>query len=156
MLHLDRCSIVTLEARSLRATALTLLGSDPPRSTLAILMRYACSNSFYKDPQRANEQLRWLAMRHIQYNARPEHVTTFGHCIVAAMESAVGEDEWTPAMAEAWRLLWLEQSTIMIETMVEAKQVERALSPQRASRSSLVSSRVPMTCCVFDVQVRSV
>ncbi len=32
------------------------------------------------------EQVTWLAMRHLQYKARPEHVQTFGQVLVAALE----------------------------------------------------------------------
>lgn len=77
--------------------------------------------SFYNDHDRMKEQVTWLAMRHMQYKARPEHVSTFGQSLIAALEEAVGEDDWTPAMGKAWLDLWNETCAIMMEIIEEAQ-----------------------------------
>jgi hemoglobin-like flavoprotein len=61
--------------------------------------------SFHGEPVRMQEQIVWLAFRHIQYGARPQHAKVMGDVILETISRAVG-DEWTVDMAMAWADLW--------------------------------------------------
>jgi hemoglobin-like flavoprotein len=61
--------------------------------------------SFHGDMSRMEEQIRWIAFRHIKYGARPQHAKVMGDVLLETLARATG-DEWTLDMATSWADLW--------------------------------------------------
>ncbi len=72
--------------------------------------------SFHGDMIRMEEQISWIAFRHIKYGAKPQHAKVMGDVLVETMMRAVGE-EWTGDMALAWQELWHKSCDMMIKVI---------------------------------------
>jgi hemoglobin-like flavoprotein len=72
--------------------------------------------SFHGEPARMEEQIVWLAFRHIKYGAKPQHAKVMGDVMLETMSRAVG-DEWTVDMAMAWADLWNQTSETLMTIM---------------------------------------
>jgi hemoglobin-like flavoprotein len=72
--------------------------------------------SFHGETVRMEEQIVWLAFRHIKYGAKPQHAKVMGDVVVETMSRAVG-DEWTVDMAMAWADVWNTSSDVLLAIM---------------------------------------
>ncbi len=70
--------------------------------------------SFHGEPARMEEQISWLAFRHIKYGAKPQHTKVMGDALVETLKRAVGE-EWTADMETAWHELWAKAADSMMK-----------------------------------------
>lgn len=59
------------------------------------------------------EDIRQLAIRHVQYGTRPEHYDLVGQALLWTLERGLGKD-WTPELAQAWTKCYTLLATTMI------------------------------------------
>lgn len=76
--------------------------------------------NFHGDKARAAEQLRWLGIRHVAYNAKRSHVDAFCEVLMKTLERCVGED-WTEEMAKEWEQHWYEVCATLFESCESAR-----------------------------------
>ncbi len=72
--------------------------------------------SFHGDAARMEEQIPWIAFRHIKYGARPQHTRVMGDVLVETLLRAVGED-WTDDMAASWYELWSKSCDMLMKVI---------------------------------------
>ena len=81
-----------------------------PRQILSVKFVEMMSTlvSFHEklDDHTYNEQLCWLGVRHVSYQAKFSHVDVLGQVLLATMSTAIGGEDWTEEMEEAWGNLW--------------------------------------------------
>jgi hemoglobin-like flavoprotein len=62
------------------------------------------------------EDLRQLALRHVQYGTRPEHYRYVGDALMWTLEQGLGVD-WTPEVQHAWKDCYQEISEQMLDAV---------------------------------------
>jgi hemoglobin-like flavoprotein len=66
-------------------------------------------------PETILDDVRKLAIRHIEYGATPEHYHVVGAALLKTLEQGLGE-HWNHALKEAWSMAY----TMIAEAMIEA------------------------------------
>lgn len=64
------------------------------------------------------DDIRQLAIRHVQYGTRPEHYELVGKALLWTLERGLGSD-WSPELAEAWTKCYTLLASIMMEAAEE-------------------------------------
>jgi hemoglobin-like flavoprotein len=78
--------------------------------------------SFHGEQTRMEEQIPWIAFRHIKYGARPQHSKVMGDVLIETLKRAVGE-EWTSDMETAWFELWTKSCDMMVRVIGMSSQL---------------------------------
>ncbi len=63
------------------------------------------------------EDIRQLALRHVQYGVRPAHYKIVGDALLWTLQQGLGKD-WTDEMADAWTKCY----TLLSERMISASK----------------------------------
>jgi hemoglobin-like flavoprotein len=61
-----------------------------------------------------SEDLRQLALRHVQYGTKPEHYRYVGEALMWTLQQGLGAD-WTPEVQHAWETCYKEVSEQMLD-----------------------------------------
>ena len=72
-------------------------------------------------PDRQQQELNWLGLRHVKYQAEPHHVPLMGQALVRVIRLASGE-AWREEYHDMWTDVWDKACECMITAMKEGKQ----------------------------------
>jgi hemoglobin-like flavoprotein len=64
------------------------------------------------------DDLRHLALRHVQYGTKPEHYRYVGEALMWTLQQGLGAD-WTPEVQEAWEVCYKEIAEQMLAATVK-------------------------------------
>ncbi|KAK9507363.1 hypothetical protein O3M35_007236 [Rhynocoris fuscipes] len=81
------------------------------------------------EPEKLDQLLRELGKKHYGYKAKAKYVDLVGPQFIQAIQPSL-QNEWTPEVAEAWKLLFCHISYIMKGALAEAAAEDAAKNKQ--------------------------
>jgi nitric oxide dioxygenase len=69
------------------------------------------------------EDIRQLAIRHVEYGTKPEHYKLVGTALLWTLERGLGND-WTPELKTAWTECYTELANTMIEAAYTKSEIK--------------------------------
>mmetsp|Transcript_48663 Transcript_48663/g.99363 ORF Transcript_48663/g.99363 Transcript_48663/m.99363 type:complete len:1196 (+) Transcript_48663:44-3631(+) len=94
-----------------------------PRQTMSVKFMDMLSTlvSFHGEQARVEEQITWLGIRHVHYNAKRQHTAVMQEVLLTTMARAVGADDWSEEIEKAWTDLWQSSTAKLFDVMEQAE-----------------------------------